>query len=90
MGRASIATVAGRPDMDIVGLLVIDPDKVGRDIRTLAGIADIGIAATDDVDEIVALDVDVVLHMPLPLLVYGDDPGADLGNFCRLLRAAST
>ena len=75
VGRASIATVAGRPDMEIVGLLVNNPDKVGRDIGQLAGIADLGIAATDDVDEIVALDADVVLHMPLPSLVYGDDPG---------------
>ena len=32
-----------------------------------------------------ALDADVVLHMPLPSLVYGDDPDADLDNFCRLL-----
>ena len=31
------------------------------------------------------LDADVVLHMPLPSLVHGDDPGADLDNFCRLL-----
>jgi hypothetical protein len=85
VGRASIATVAGRPDMEIVGLLVNSPDKVGRDIGQLAGIADMGITATDDVDEIIALDADVVLHMPLPSLVYGDDPGADLDNFCRLL-----
>jgi 4-hydroxy-tetrahydrodipicolinate reductase len=85
VGRASIATVAGRPDMEIVGLLVNNPDKVGRDIGQLGGIAELGIAATDDVDEIVALDADVVLHMPLPSLVYGDDPGADLDNFGRLL-----
>ena len=34
---------------------------------------------------VLALDADVVLHMPLPSLVYGDNPGADLDNFCRLL-----
>jgi hypothetical protein len=85
VGRASIAAVAARADMDIVGLLVNSPDKAGRDIGALAGIADLGVAATLDVDEIVALDADVVLHMPLPSLVYGDRPGADLDNFCRLL-----
>ena len=85
VGRASIAAVTVRSDLEIVGLLVNNPDKVGRDIGALAGFADLGIAATDDVDEIMALDADVVLHMSLPSLVYGDDPDADLDNFCRLL-----
>jgi hypothetical protein len=71
--------------MDLVGLLVNSPSKVGRDIGDIGGIAPLGITATDDVDEIIALDADVVLHMPLPSLVFGDDPGADLDHFCRLL-----
>ncbi len=85
VGRSSIATVHARPDTEIVGLLVTNPDKVGRDAGELAGLDPIGITATADVDEIVALDADVVLHMPLPSMVYGDDPGADLDDFCRLL-----
>ena len=85
VGRSSIATVHSRPDTEIVGLFVTNPDKVGRDVGELAGIGPIGVAASGDIDEIVALDADVVLHMPLPSLVHGDDPGADLDNFCRLL-----
>jgi hypothetical protein len=45
------------------------------------------VIATGDIDEIVAMDADVVLHMPLPSLVHGDDPDADVRNFCRLLEA---
>ena len=85
VGRSSIATVHARPDMELVGMFVTNPDKVGRDAGELAGVGPIGIAATADVDEIVALDADVVLHMPLPSLVHGVDPGADLDHFCRLL-----
>lgn len=85
VGRSSIATVAARPDMNLVGLLVNSASKVGRDIGELGGVEPLGVAATDDVDEIMAVDADVVLHMPLPSLVFGDDPGADLDNFCRLL-----
>ncbi len=85
VGRASIATVAARRDMELVGLLVNSLAKVGRDVGELGGVDSLGVAATDSVDEIVALDADVVLHMPLPSLVFGDDPGADLDNFCRLL-----
>ena len=85
VGRSAIATVAARPGLEVAGLLVSNPDKVGRDAGTIAGIEPLGVIATDDVDEILALDADVVLHMPLPSLVYGDNPGADLDNFCRLL-----
>jgi hypothetical protein len=85
VGRSAIATLAARPGLDLVGLLVSTPDKVGRDAGTIAGIEPIGVIATDDVEQILALDADVVIHMPLPSLVHGDDPGADLDNFCRLL-----
>lgn len=73
--------------MELVGVLVTNPEKVGQDAGVLAGIGSLGVVATDDVVEIVNLDADVVLHMPLPSLVYGDDLNADLDNFCRLLSA---
>jgi 2,4-diaminopentanoate dehydrogenase len=85
VGRHAIRTVAAHPDMELVGMMVTDPGKVGRDIGDISGIDALGVAATADLDEILALDADVVLHMPLPSLVYGDDPGADMDNFCRLL-----
>ena len=66
-------------------MMVTDPGKVGRDIGDIAGIGATGVAATDELDKILDLDADVVLHMPLPSLVYGDDPDVDLDNFCRLL-----
>ncbi len=87
VGRLSMRTVAARPDMDLVGLYVTNPDKVGRDAGELAGVDPIGVTAIGDVEEVVALDADVVLHMPLPSLVYGDDPGADLANFVLVLES---
>jgi len=85
VGRHAIRTVAAHPDMELVGLMVTDPDKAGLDIGDIAEIPTTDIRATNDLAEILALDADVVLHMPLPSLVYGDDPGADVDNFCRLL-----
>ena len=87
VGRLSVRAIARRADLELVGLLVTNPDKVGRDAGELVGIDPLGVLATDDVDEIVAMDADVVLHMPLPSAVYGDDPGADVDHFCRLLAA---
>jgi hypothetical protein len=85
VGRQSIATIARRADTELVGLFVTDPAKVGRDAGDIAGIGPIGVAATDQRADIDALDADVVLHMPLPSMVSSDDPGADVGDFCRLL-----
>ncbi len=85
VGRQAMATVVARDGMDLVGLLVKTPGKVGVDIGELAGIGAIGTRATDDVEDIVAMEADVVLHMPLPSRVHGDDPDADLDDFCRLL-----
>ena len=85
VGAHAIRTVAAHPEMQLVGMMVTDPAKVGRDIGDIVGIAEVGVPATADLGEILAIDADVVLHMPLPSLVYGDDPGADLDNFCRLL-----
>ena len=85
VGRSSIGTVVARPDMELVGLMVTNPGKVGQDAGTLAGLDEVGVAATDSLDELLAIDADVVLHMPLPSMVYGDDPGADVDHFCALL-----
>lgn len=87
VGRQSMAAVARRDDMDLVGLYVTNPDKVGVDIGLLAGLDPVGHAATDDIDQIAQMDADVVLHMPLPSLVHGEDPDADMKTFCRLLEA---
>ena len=85
VGRQALTTVLARPDMELVGVYVTNPDKAGRDAGELVGGNSVGVRATNSVDAIVALDADIVLHTPLPSLVYGNDPGADLANFTRLL-----
>ena len=87
VGAASMRTIIERPDMELVGLHVANPEKLGRDAGELAGLAPNGIIADNDLEKVLAADADVVLHMPLPSLVYGDDPGADLRNFEAMLRA---
>ena len=48
VGKMAMRTVAARPDMELVGLMVTNPDKVGKDAGAIAGIEPCGIAATDD------------------------------------------
>ena len=62
VGRPAIRAVASHRDLELAAVVVSNPDKVGRDAGDLAGIAPLGIAATDDTA--VALDpsVDAVVY----------------------------
>jgi hypothetical protein len=58
VGAIAIAAMAERPDLDLVGVLVHDPTKVGRDGGDLAGVAPLGVTATDNLDALLALGAD--------------------------------
>lgn len=85
VGRHVARACLERPDLDLVGLHVTNAGKVGRDIGELVGGRSTGIAATDDIALVLSSDADVVVHAPLPSMVYGDDPERDLDDICRLL-----
>src|SRR5262245_49359225 len=65
VGRAAIQGIAAHPDLQLVGVWVHSADKVGRDAGELAGIEPLGVAATDDVDALLALGADCVLYSPV-------------------------
>ncbi len=63
VGVHAIAGIDARPDLELVGLWVSNPDKVGKDAGRLAGLdRDLGVTATDDVDAVLALVPDAVVH----------------------------
>ncbi|MGO4256587.1 NAD(P)H-dependent amine dehydrogenase family protein [Marmoricola sp. RAF53] len=63
IGRHALAGIDARPDMELVGLWVSNPEKVGQDAGRLAGLdRDLGVLATDDKDALFALRPDVVVH----------------------------
>jgi len=81
VGRHAVATIHDHPDLELVGALVYSADKAGRDVGELCGIGPIGVTATKDPDEIVALDADCVLYMPQGEM----NPMGALDDICRLL-----
>jgi 2,4-diaminopentanoate dehydrogenase len=62
-GRLAVRGIVGHPDLELVGCYVHNPEKVGQDAGTLAGAAEVGVAATDDVDALLALEPDCCCYM---------------------------
>jgi 4-hydroxy-tetrahydrodipicolinate reductase len=86
VGRASLRSVLAHPELELAGVFAHDPAKQGVDVGALLGRDEVGIPVSTDLDAMLALDADCVLHMPLPSQRYGADPGRDLADICRMLR----
>ncbi|MCZ8377604.1 dihydrodipicolinate reductase [Mycobacterium sp. CPCC 205372] len=65
VGIAAIKGVLEHPDLELAGCWVHSPDKAGRDVGDLVGVDPIGVAATNSVEDILALDADAVIYAPL-------------------------
>jgi 2,4-diaminopentanoate dehydrogenase len=62
VGSIAIDAIRRRPDLELVGVWVHSPDKVGKDAGELAGGAPLGLAATDDADALIALAPECVVY----------------------------
>lgn len=71
MGKSCLRAVIDHPAMELVGLFVYGEDKAGRDAGDIARRAPTGVIATRNVDEILALDADVVIHCARLAPPYG-------------------
>jgi len=65
IGKTCLRQVIEHPDLELAGLLVYSEKKAGKDAGEIARRPETGIIATRSVDEIMALDADVVLHLPI-------------------------
>lgn len=65
VGKAAIEGVQSHPELQLVGCWVHSPDKAGKDAGVIAGVGEIGIVATNNIDDILALDADCVVYTPL-------------------------
>jgi 2,4-diaminopentanoate dehydrogenase len=62
-GRAAIAGIDARPELELVGVYVSNPAKVGKDAGELADLGrSLGVAASDDADALLALQPDCIVH----------------------------
>ena len=62
VGSIAVDAIHRRPDLELVGVWVHSPEKVGRDVGELAGGVPIGVMATSDADALVAMRPDCVVY----------------------------
>lgn len=65
VGKSSLQSIADNPALELVGCYAWSPEKAGRDAGELVGIAPLGVAATSDVDALLALAPDCVVYNPM-------------------------
>ncbi|MBO2451290.1 diacylglycerol kinase [Actinomadura barringtoniae] len=86
VGRHSIAGIDAHPELELVGVWVSNPAKVGKDAGDLAGLGKtLGVAASGDEDEVLALRPDCVVYTAMAdvrLMEAIDD-------LCRILRSGA-
>jgi len=84
VGTHALRTIIKRPDLELVGLRVYNPDKAGKDAGEIAGVEPTGVLATTSVEDILALDADCVNYNALG--TTEDMFGEPLDDLCTLLR----
>jgi hypothetical protein len=65
VGKAAIECVLNHPQLELAGCWVHSADKNGRDVGEILGIESLGVAATSNKDDVLALDADCVVYSPL-------------------------
>jgi len=81
MGKTCLRAVIDHPDLELAGLYVYSDSKDGRDAGEIAHREPTGIIATRSVEEILAIDADVIIHAPRIQFPYD----AHKEDICRLL-----
>jgi hypothetical protein len=65
VGRAAIEGIVDHPDLELVGCWVHSQEKEGRDAGEIAGTRALGVTATTNADQVLALAADCVIYAPI-------------------------
>ncbi|MGH3562476.1 MAG: dihydrodipicolinate reductase, partial [Mycobacterium sp.] len=82
VGKLVIAEIVKHPQFELAGVGVSNPAKVGRDAGDICGLPQVGVTATDDVDALVALQPDALVHYG-PTAAHADTNIALMSRFLR-------
>jgi hypothetical protein len=80
VGARALRRAIEHPHLELVGVYVYGPSKIGQDAGDLAGVSRIGVKATNRIEDVLALKPDCVLYMP---------QYTNLDDVCRLLESGA-
>jgi hypothetical protein len=84
VGRHALAGIDARPDLELVGVWVSSPAKVGVDAGELAGLGrELGVVASDDAQALLDLAPDCIVHTAMADHRLNEA----IDDLCRFLRA---
>ena len=86
VGKASIIGIRNRNDLNLSGLIVSSQDKVGLDAGTIVGLDELGVKATDNLDDFLNKDIDCIHYTPLASYRMSEDPNIDKNNIIKILK----
>jgi hypothetical protein len=94
VGKQQLRLIAAHPELELVGVVVHDEAKDGRDAGELAGIEHMGVRATTDVEQALHLQADCALYNApyehyeeiVPLLANGVNVISTVAGFYPKLR----
>ena len=89
VGKASIIGINNRKDLNLSGLIVSDENKIGMDAGVIIGIEELGVKATNNIDEFLNadLDIDCINYTPLASFRVNEDPDLDKNNIIKILKS---
>ncbi|WP_067670705.1 NAD(P)H-dependent amine dehydrogenase family protein [Nocardia miyunensis] len=82
VGSMVLAEILRHPRFELAGVGVSNPEKVGVDAGDLCGAGKTGVAATNSVEELIALRPDAVVHYG-PTAQFADENIRVIGEFLR-------
>jgi 2,4-diaminopentanoate dehydrogenase len=82
VGKMVIPEIWRHPYFELVGVGVSNPDKVGQDAGEICGMGPIGVMATDDVDALIALRPDALVHYG-PTAAHAGENIRDMSAFLK-------
>ncbi len=83
VGAFALRAILGHPELELAGVWVHGEAKAGRDAGELCGLAPVGVAATNEADELLALDADCVCYTA----TADTRPFEAVKDLCRILES---